>query len=940
MEAPRVFISYSHLDDEWKLLVVKHLKVLEKQHILDVWDDTRIGCGDDWRKEIEQAINTAQVGILLISKNFLTSDFILDEEIPRLLLRRQNEGIKIFPIIVSPCVWDEINWLKKMNCRPKDGKPLSGGTQHQIDSDLTSFTKEVLAILKEVNAQQDNFGATLKFSPPHPTKISLSKLPVTDLTLFGREKELALLDEAWNSRNANILSLVAWGGVGKSALVNKWLDTMRKENYRGAELVFGWSFYSQGATEGKQTSADEFIASALEWFGDSGSTKGSPWQKGERLTELISEQRTLLILDGLEPLQNPVESGRIQDPALSTLLRELKHSHDGLVVITTRFPVDGFQTTTSGIQHNLEQLSAEAGAAYLKYLGVKGSDSELQDVSNDLKGHALALTLAGTYLKIVYDCDSRRYKEIPRLINNQKEGKHAQHIMEAYERWYKDKPELEILRLMGLFDRPAPKGAIEILRKKPAIKRLTEKLQKLSDADWMFAINNLRSARLLSEQDPKEPDKLDCHPLLREHFGETLKKKKPIAWQQANGRLYEYYKALPTKEYPDTLEEMAPLLAAVIHGCQAGLHKKAYDEVYYPRIRRGTADYLAHNLGAFSADLSMISGFFVHLWEQIVVNLNEDNKIWIFNTVGYDLRALGRLAEAVEPIKISLKMCITQSNLVASARVACNLSELLLLMGNVAEAIQFAEDSIKYADRGDYVFLRIITRSALADALLRQGNFIRAKELFSKAEEIQKVDQPMHPLLYSFHGFLYCDLLLEMGKFEEVLQRAEKTIQWVAPLKWLLDIALDNLSIGQAYFLREQQEDSVEFNLSTAYLDQALEDLRKAGQQDTTLKGLLARAELYRAKKEFPKAQKDLAEVEEIATRSGMRLHLTDYHLESARLYIAMKEAGYTEHDTPPEHLLKEAREHLKTATKLVGETGYHRRDKEVQELEIQLGVV
>ena len=155
--------------------------------------------------------------------------------------------------------------------------------------------------------------------------------------------------------------------------------------------------------------------------------------------------------------------------------------------------------------------------------------------------------------------------------------------MELYEQWLKGKPELDILRLMGLFDRPAAGGALEALRKEPAIEGLTDALQKLSDANWKYAINNLRELRLIAQEDPHQPDALDCHPLLREHFGEKLKANNPNAWGEAHSRLYEYYKS-STKEFPDTIEEMTPLLAAVLHGCQAGKHQEAFDEVYWRRI--------------------------------------------------------------------------------------------------------------------------------------------------------------------------------------------------------------------------------------------------------------------------------------------------------------------------------------------------------------------
>jgi len=57
---------------------------------------------------------------------------------------------------------------------------------------------------------------------------------------------------------------VAWGGVGKTSLVNRWLNHMENDNYRGAKRVYAWSFYSQGAEEGKQASADEFLQETLE----------------------------------------------------------------------------------------------------------------------------------------------------------------------------------------------------------------------------------------------------------------------------------------------------------------------------------------------------------------------------------------------------------------------------------------------------------------------------------------------------------------------------------------------------------------------------------------------------------------------------------------------------------------------------------------------------
>src|ERR1700756_3998740 len=115
---------------------------------------------------------------------------------------------------------------------------------------------------------------------------------------------------------------------------------MAAGHYRSAQLVFGWSFYRQG-TRAETSSADEFVDAALTWFGDPDPRLGTPWEKGERLAKLVVQRRTLLILDGLEPLQNPPgpQEGRVSEPSLQALLRELAAFNAGLCVITTRLPV-------------------------------------------------------------------------------------------------------------------------------------------------------------------------------------------------------------------------------------------------------------------------------------------------------------------------------------------------------------------------------------------------------------------------------------------------------------------------------------------------------------------------------------------------------------------------------------------------------------------------
>ena len=172
-----------------------------------------------------------------------------------------------------------------------------------------------------------------------PRGIAISKLPSGGDILVGRESELAQLDEALTSESTHVISFVAWGGTGKSALADHWMNAVSADNWRGIDRYFDWSFYSQGTRGEQGTSADLFIAEALKFFGDPDPQAGSPHDRGERLAKFAAEHRTLLILDGLEPMQfGPgTQEGLIKDPALRSLLRSIAQKpFNGLCVLTTR----------------------------------------------------------------------------------------------------------------------------------------------------------------------------------------------------------------------------------------------------------------------------------------------------------------------------------------------------------------------------------------------------------------------------------------------------------------------------------------------------------------------------------------------------------------------------------------------------------------------------
>ena len=152
------------------------------------------------------------------------------------------------------------------------------------------------------------------------------------------------------------------------------------------------------------------------------------------------------------------------------------------------------------------------------------------------------------------------------------------------------------------------------------------RLSDSSDDEWRRAVARLREVRLLAPVDPSEPDALDAHPLVREWFGDRLRQTNEAAWKAAHGRLYEHLRDTTQEGDTPTLADLAPLYHAIAHGCRAGRHQEALDEVYMNRICRRRPDgqtriLFSRKLGAVGSDLAAISWFFDRPYETPVAAL-------------------------------------------------------------------------------------------------------------------------------------------------------------------------------------------------------------------------------------------------------------------------------------------------------------------------------
>ncbi|MES0488970.1 MAG: tetratricopeptide repeat protein [Leptospirales bacterium] len=224
---PQIFISYAHKDNDpetsevlWLNRVLDHLTVLQLQDKTTLWTDKNIKPGQEWHNEVNTALESANVALLLISQHFIGSEFIQNSELPVLLRRAKDEkSLTIIPIHIRACNWElvECNYpdprngpniflLSDFQSANKPHKPFNVLDEGEVDRILKEIVRQVAEVLK-------NIGPTA-LAQPQPKSVH-HNLPWEKNPWFtGRAKELAAIQtQLVQTQKAAIYGI---GGVGKT----------------------------------------------------------------------------------------------------------------------------------------------------------------------------------------------------------------------------------------------------------------------------------------------------------------------------------------------------------------------------------------------------------------------------------------------------------------------------------------------------------------------------------------------------------------------------------------------------------------------------------------------------------------------------------------------------------------------------------------------------
>lgn len=146
-----VFFSYSHKDETWRDQLEVHLAMLRREGTIAAWHDRRIDAGEDFNKEISRYLESAGIILLLVSSDFLASEYCYEKEMMRAMERHEQKKATVIPIILRPCDWHSAPFGKLL-AAPKDGKAIS--TWANLDEAFLDVVKSLRKALTNSKQSQ------------------------------------------------------------------------------------------------------------------------------------------------------------------------------------------------------------------------------------------------------------------------------------------------------------------------------------------------------------------------------------------------------------------------------------------------------------------------------------------------------------------------------------------------------------------------------------------------------------------------------------------------------------------------------------------------------------------------------------------------------------------------------------------------------------------
>ncbi len=721
-----------------------------------------------------------------------------------------------------------------------------------------------------------------RFEKKKVFKASLHNQTPPEPNFVGRTEMLETITEWYKNPEVQIGAFIGWGGVGKSALVRKWYDSLEANKIR-PDGIFWWGFYRNAYLE-------QFLNALLRYVSggqiEPENIRGT-WEKVDRIKEYIGRGEYLIILDGLEEMQKGQTSGEefgcMEHREFAEMLKYLADTKgNGLCLITTRYPLTDIKHYEGTVYQKVEveRLSIEDGRNLFEKIGVKGKQEEIDSVIKEYDGHALSLTLLAGYLVEDFGGDITKAKEIPPFYSDKEAGGKAHRIFLWYAKQLNEE-QSAFMKIFSLFRRAVREEDFDGVFRAEMQTQMNQALREMNEFAFKRMVDNLVDRRLISKD---KDGTYATHPLIKNYFDSIFEKEdKRLCHKQ----IYHYIGGY-APERPETLDEMQPLFEQVYHGCAAGLYDEVFDDVYYERVNRGREGFLVYKLGAWETVLSLAKTFFPEGdLSQIPLVGKRSAQSWLLNTAGLALLSTGRAKEAEELFLAGLQMDIEAEDWENASVGYQNLAELQFQTGELESGLDSAQKALDLAEKARSDEYILYSNAYLAHLLHLLGNTKETERWFRKADELER--KVSEVWLYSKRGTFYADFLISINEIDQAFELTQENIKICQSQNWLNDICRCLRLLGAIERIKGDKRQAEE------HLQDALEIAREVGQPALEIEALLERGSLCLDMKKYEDAISDAEQVLKICGRTGFRLYEPDAEIVLAKAFLAQKEVGKSE---------------------------------------------
>lgn len=694
----------------------------------------------------------------------------------------------------------------------------------------------------------------------------------------GRTQLLQDITSDWINSKTRITGLVGFGGEGKSSLAREWVDKiLAGGSTQRPDSLFWWGFY-------ERRNVDEFFDEALTYLsGGKIDPKRIPSSnmKARAIGAMLGAGRFLFVLDGLEVLQHQYGDmeGSILSPDLKAFLGFFASpDHDSFCLITTRMPLMDLEEFTTFQHRDMERLSPQDGRDLLRKLGVHGDDGELDRVVADWDGHALTLSLLGSYLRDHHGGDVRQIRNIPSPDADEPRYERVKRVLRHDDRL--QEAEKAFMMLFSAFRRPVEKDAFRIFRAKSEKqgKALSDPIAAMTDSQFESLVKRLIDYRILRLE--RGSGLYTTHPLIRAHYSILLTKGSRGQAEEVHRQIKDYYLSMAQYlPYRPTLEDLMPLIEAVHHACHCGDYDEAY-RILWTQICLEDRAYITASLGAYETMLEIVLDFFPGK------NASDEPltqyKSWILNEVGLCLFNLGQGNLAEGFFKRAIDIDLRNDHWQNASADGRNLSLLYSLLGELDKSQQAAYASLELAKKDMFFDFETRSLTHLAWVYHLRGDLEKASKAFLEAEAREKKDYPSRGCLCSLWGILYADHLRRMGKANYARRIINSNFNYCKKHDWPDDLSRCHRVLGDLFANAKKEKEA-----RKSY-DQSLKFARSISNKLVLIEALLGRG-LWHGKimKDPAAASSDLTEALEYARAGGYRLYEADARIGLAWAHLA-----------------------------------------------------